>query len=129
MNPSTWLTRQQPFDCCSWFATASHRNTNKIFNVGARELLGYRTQRRTRNVARTLWFGEIEKTWLQNPSHINRVLLSLKNLLIYGLWCPLDTGSNGSQFRFQTNKLWAFSSCWFLLIREARSIEKLSRLL
>ena len=37
-NPSTWLTPQQPFDCCSWFATASHRNTNKIFNVGARDL-------------------------------------------------------------------------------------------
>ena len=37
MNPSTWLTTQQPFDCCSWFATVSHRNTNKIFNVGARD--------------------------------------------------------------------------------------------
>ena len=36
-NPSTWLTPQQPFDCCSWFAAASHRNTNKIFNVGARD--------------------------------------------------------------------------------------------
>ena len=36
-NPSTWLTPQQPFDCCSWFATVSHRNTNKIFNVGARD--------------------------------------------------------------------------------------------
>ena len=35
-NPSTWLTSQQPFDCCSWFI-ASHRNTNKIFNVGARD--------------------------------------------------------------------------------------------
>ena len=40
MNPSTWLTPQQPFDCCSWFAAASHRRT--------------RTQRRTRNAARTL---------------------------------------------------------------------------
>ena len=37
MNPSTWLTTQQPFDCCSWFAIVSHRNTNKIFNVGARD--------------------------------------------------------------------------------------------
>ena len=36
-NPSTWLTPQQPFDCCSWFPAASHRNTNKIFNVGARD--------------------------------------------------------------------------------------------
>ena len=36
-NPSTWLTPQQPLDCCSWFAAASHRNTNKIFNVGARD--------------------------------------------------------------------------------------------
>ena len=36
-NPSTWLTPQQPFDCCSWFAATSHRNTNKIFNVGARD--------------------------------------------------------------------------------------------
>ena len=36
-NPCTWLTPQQPFDCCSWFAAASHRNTNKIFNVGARD--------------------------------------------------------------------------------------------
>ena len=36
-NPSTWLTPQQPFDCCSWFAAASHRNTNKIFNVDARD--------------------------------------------------------------------------------------------
>ena len=36
-NPSTWLTPQQPFDCCSWFAAASHGNTNKIFNVGARD--------------------------------------------------------------------------------------------
>ena len=48
-------------------------------------LLGYKTQRHTRNAARTLWFGEIEKTWLQNPSHINEVFLSLKNLLIDGL--------------------------------------------
>ena len=36
-NPSTWLTPQQPFDCCSWFAATSHRNTNKIFNVGVRD--------------------------------------------------------------------------------------------
>ena len=36
-NPSTWLTPQQPFDCCSWFAVASHKNTNKIFNVSARD--------------------------------------------------------------------------------------------
>ena len=36
-NPNTWLTPQQPFDCCSWFAATSHRNTNKIFNVGARD--------------------------------------------------------------------------------------------
>ena len=35
--PNTWLTPQQPFDCCSWFAATSHRNTNKIFNVGARD--------------------------------------------------------------------------------------------
>ena len=48
-------------------------------------LLGYRTQRRTRNEIRTLEFGEIEKTWLQNPSHINGVFLSLENLLIDGL--------------------------------------------
>ena len=33
----------------------------------------------------TLWFGEIEKTWLQNPSHINGVCPSLKSLLIDGL--------------------------------------------
>ena len=33
MNPSTWLTPQQPFDCCSWFATASHINTNKIWTL------------------------------------------------------------------------------------------------
>ena len=26
----------------------------------------------------TLWYGEIEKTWLQNPSSINRVFLFLK---------------------------------------------------
>ena len=43
-NPSTWLIPQQPFDCCRWFAVASHRNTNKIFNVGARDF-----------------------TWIQNP--------------------------------------------------------------
>ena len=30
----------------------------------------------------TVWFGEIEKTWLQNPSHINWVFLCLKSLLI-----------------------------------------------
>ena len=36
-NPNMWLTPQQPFDCCSWFAAASHRNTNKIFNIGARD--------------------------------------------------------------------------------------------
>ena len=33
----------------------------------------------------TFWFGEIEKTWLQNPSHINGVCPSLKSLLIDGL--------------------------------------------
>ena len=43
-NPNTWLTPQQPFDWCSWFAIASHRNTNKIFNDGVRDF-----------------------TWLQNP--------------------------------------------------------------
>ena len=43
-NPSMWLTPQQPCDYCSWFAAAPHRNTNKIFNVGARDF-----------------------TWLQNP--------------------------------------------------------------
>ena len=64
-------------------------------------------------------FGEIEKTWLQNSSHINRVFLSLKNLLIDGLWCSLNTGSNGSQFEFQMNKLCTFSHCWFLLFVEA----------
>ena len=35
-NPNTWLTLQQHFDWCSWFATASHRNTNKIFKDGVR---------------------------------------------------------------------------------------------
>ena len=74
-----------------------------------------------------LWFGEIEKTWLQNPSCINGVFLYLKNFLMDGLWCPLDTSSNESQFRFQMNKLWVFSRCWFLLIHEARSIKLLSR--
>ena len=44
-NPSTWLTPQQPFNWCSWFSTASHRNTNKVFNGGVRD------------------FG-----WLQNPN-------------------------------------------------------------
>ena len=39
-DPSTWLTPQKPFDFCSWFATASHRITNKIFNVGTREFVG-----------------------------------------------------------------------------------------
>ena len=53
----------------------------------------------------TLWFVKIEKNWLQNPSSINRVFLSLKNLLIDGLWCLLNTNSNGSQFGFQMNKL------------------------
>ena len=76
-------------------------------------LLGYKTQRRIRNTIRTLWFGEIEKIWLQNPNCINRLFLSLKNLLIDGLWCPLNTDSNGSQFRLQTNKLWTFSHCYF----------------
>ena len=33
MNPSTWLTPQQPVDCCSWFAAASHRNNNKIWTL------------------------------------------------------------------------------------------------
>ena len=32
-NPSTWLTPQKSFDCCSWFVVASHRSTDKIFNV------------------------------------------------------------------------------------------------
>ena len=53
-------------------------------------LLGYKTQRRTRNAIRTLEFGEIEKNWLQNPSHINGVFLSLKNLLIDALGCPFE---------------------------------------
>ena len=75
----------------------------------------------------SLWICEIEQTWLQNSSHINRVFLSLKNLLIDGLWCSLNTGSNGSQFEFQMNKICAFSHCWFLLIRKTRSIKLLSR--
>ena len=36
-DPNTWLTPQQSFDCCSWFVATSHRNTNKIFNIGARD--------------------------------------------------------------------------------------------
>ena len=36
-DPSTWLTPQHPFDCCSLFVATSHRNTNKIFNVRARD--------------------------------------------------------------------------------------------
>ena len=37
-DSSTWLNhQQQPFDCCNWLAAVSHRNTNKIFNVGARD--------------------------------------------------------------------------------------------
>ena len=36
-DPNMWLTLEKPFDCCSWFAIASHRNTNEIFNIGARE--------------------------------------------------------------------------------------------
>ena len=36
-NPSTWLTPHQPFHCCSWFVVVSQRNTNKIYNVGARD--------------------------------------------------------------------------------------------
>ena len=36
-NPNTWLTPKKPFDFCNWFAVASYRNTNKIFNVGVRE--------------------------------------------------------------------------------------------
>ena len=47
----------------------------------------------------TLWFCEIEKIWLQNPSCINRVFLSLKSVLIDGLRCPLNIGLNGSQFK------------------------------
>ena len=37
INSSTWLTPQQPFDWCSWFATTSHKNTNKIFNNGVKD--------------------------------------------------------------------------------------------
>ena len=66
----------------------------------------------------TLWFGEIEKTWVQNPSCINGVFLSLRTLLIDVLWFPLNTGSNESQFRIQTNKLWDFLRYWLLLICE-----------
>ena len=36
-DPSTWLTPQQPFNCYSWFTTVIHRNTNNIFNVGAKD--------------------------------------------------------------------------------------------
>ena len=56
-NPSMWLTPQQPFDCCSWFAAASHRNTNKIFNVGLRDF-----------------------AWLQNPKAYKKCN---KNSLFY----------------------------------------------
>ena len=54
----------------------------------------------------------------ENPSHTNRVFLSLslslslsppvKGLLIDVLLHPLNTNSNLSQFGFQMNKLWAF---------------------
>ena len=77
----------------------------------------------------TLCYGEIEKTWLQNPSYINGVFLYLKRPLIDDLWCPLNTGLNRSQFGLQTNKLWVFTRCWFLLIRDTQSIKLVSRLL
>ena len=61
---------------------------------------------------KTLWYGKIERTWLQKPSpHKQSISLSLKGILIDGLLCPLNTGSNVSQFGFQTDKLWAFRIC------------------
>ena len=74
-NPSTWLTPQQPSNCCSWFAVASHRDTNKIFNVGARDF-----------------------AWLQNPKAYKK---HSKNSFSIGggqgfkkktLWSPLGLG-------------------------------------
>ena len=67
--------------------------------------------------------GEIEKTWWQNLSLINGVFLSIKSLLIDGLWCPLNTGLERSQFGLQTNKLWVFfiaDFCWSMKLDVSR---------
>ena len=47
----------------------------------------------------------------------------LKTLSRVSLWCPLNTRKNGSWFGLQTDKLWPFYVCRFLLICNFQSIE------
>ena len=61
---------------------------------------------------------KLTKLGYKNPNHTNRAFLalslslslslSLKGLLIDGLLCHLNIGSNVSQFGIQTDKLWEF---------------------
>ena len=65
--------------------------------------------------------------WVQNPRYKRGTLISLwkalKTLPRVSLWCPLNTEKNGSRFGLQTNKLWPFCVCSFLLICDFRLIE------
>ena len=79
---STWLTPQQPFDCCSWLAAASHRNTNKIFNVGARDFAWLQNPKAYKKRNKSSFFYK-RRLWFQkeNFMKLSRVRFFFVHLL------------------------------------------------
>jgi len=55
-----------------------------------------------KNLLETLWYGEIERTWLKKPQPHKR------SVSLFIMPSNINTGSNGSRIGFETEKLWIF---------------------
>ena len=100
-NPSTWLTPQQPFDCCSWFAAASHRNTNKIFNVDARDFALLQNPKAYKKRSKNTFFYRRRLGFQkENLMKLCRVRFFFKRSLILGTMWNWDENWKYSQVFF-----------------------------
>ena len=89
-NPNTFLTPQQPFDCCSWFAIASDRNTNKIFNVGARDFAWLQNSKAYKKRRKNSFFSR-RRLGFQNEN-----LMKLSRVRFFFFPPPLNRSLMGS---------------------------------
>ena len=120
MHGSQYVTTpQQPFDFCSWFAIASHRNTNKIFNVGARDFAWLQNPKAYKKRSKNSFFYR-RRLGFQKEN-----LMKLSRVRVFLFLPPLDRSLMGSSIpnRFtqtldfpipiriiQTHKPWVFSN-------------------
>ena len=89
INLSTWLTPQQPFDCCSWFTAASHRNTNKIFNVSARDFAWLQNLKVYKKLSKNSFF------WRRRLGFQKENLMKLSRVGFFFLPPPLNRSLMG----------------------------------